>query len=180
MQNDAMLRSVPTLSTFLPATSSEQVYNISMAEQRWDIPCAWCGFAGGLVTVGEHVHIPNAQVTMQHVVGRCPECEHTTAFASWGQNTQFRYKVLEYKRRFRRSTWIAQYDVQCMWCNGRTTEPAEINITAANPVSQRFKYDLYRCSLCGHMTAISYLGEVRRHRAVRDEVYRELWYLDPE
>ena len=146
-----------------------------MAEEQWNVACAWCGYEGGLEPVGEHVHISNAQVTMQHMIGRCPECEKTTAFARWGQQTQFRYKVLEYKRRFRRSTWVAVYDVQCIWCNGRTTEPAEINITVANPVSQRFKYDLYH-----HMTAISYLGEIHRHRAVRDDIYRELWYLDPD
>ncbi len=173
---------VPTFEhlTFQPSPVHEQVYNMNMAEQRWDVPCAWCGFAGGLDPVAEHVHIANAQVTMQHRVGRCPECSKTTAFANWGQNTHFRYKVLEYTRRFRRSTWVAQYDVQCMWCNGRSTEPVEINITVANPVSQRFKYDLYHCPLCNNMTAISYLGEIHRHRAVRDDVYRELWYLDPE
>jgi Zn finger protein HypA/HybF involved in hydrogenase expression len=148
--------------------------------QQWDVQCAWCGYGGGLDPVSEHVHISNAQVTMQHVIGRCPECEKTTAFARWGQNIQFHYKVLEYKRRFRRSTWVAVYNVECAWCKARSTEPSEINITVANPVSERFKYDLYRCELCHNMTAISYLGEIRRHRAVRDEVYRALWYLDPE
>ncbi len=148
--------------------------------RQFDVACAWCGYDGGLEPVGEHVHISNAQVTMQHMVGRCPECDHTTAFARWGQNLQFHYKVLEYKRLFRRSTWVAIYDVQCVWCSGRSTEPAEINITVANPVSERFKYDLYHCELCNNMTAISYLGELRRHRAVRDDVYRALWYLDPE
>lgn len=151
-----------------------------MADQRWNVPCAWCGQADGLEPVGEHVHISNAQATMQHMVGRCPACTKATAFARWGQNAQFHYKVLEYTRRFRPSTWVAVYDVQCMWCNGRTTEPVEINITVANPVSERFKYDLYHCPLCEHVTAISYLGEVRRHRAERDDVYQALWYLDPE
>jgi transposase len=130
--------------------------------------------------VSEHVHISNAQVTMQHAVGRCPHCGKTTAFARWGQNVQFHYKVLEYKQRFRRSKWVAVYEVPCAWCNARTTEPSEINITVANPVSERFRYDLYHCELCNNMTAISYLGEIRRHRAMRDDVYRALWYLDPE
>lgn len=147
---------------------------------RFDVRCAWCEYADGLEPVGEHVHISNAQVTMQHVVGRCPDCEKTTAFARWGQSIQFRYKVLEYKRRFFRSTWVAIYDIPCVWCKARTTEPREINITVANPVSERFKYDLYQCELCNNMTAISYLGEIHRHRAVRDEVYRALWHLDPE
>ena len=146
----------------------------------FDIPCAWCQYGGGLETVSEHVHLSNAQVSMQHVVGRCPECEKTTAFARWGKNVQFHYKVVEYKHMLRRSTWVVIYDVGCTWCSARSTEPSEINITVANPVSERFKYDLYHCELCNNMTAISYLGDIRRHRAVRDDLYRALWYLDPE
>ncbi|HEY0739231.1 MAG TPA: hypothetical protein VGD69_30195 [Herpetosiphonaceae bacterium] len=145
-----------------------------------DVACAWCRYKDGLEIVGEHIHISNAQVTMEHAVGRCPECDRTTALAYWGRDTRFIYKVLEYKRLLRRSNWVAVYDVICAWCGSKATNPAEINVTVANPVSERFRYDLYACQTCGKATAISYLGEVRTHCAVRDDVYRALWYLDPE
>jgi hypothetical protein len=149
-------------------------------ERRMEAACAWCGFKEGLAIVGEHVHISNAQVTMEHAVGRCPTCEQTTALAHWGRDTRFIYKVLEYKRLFRRSNWVAVYDVICAWCGSKATDPAEINVTVANPVSERFRYDLYLCQTCSRATAISYLGEVRTHCAVRDKVYPALWYLDPD
>jgi hypothetical protein len=149
-------------------------------EQFQHTGCKWCDFEGELDLVSEHVHISNAQVTMEHVVNRCPRCGEATASAQWGRNVQFVYKVMEYKRWLRRSTWVAIYDVTCAWCDAETTEPAEINITAANPVSQRFRYDLYHCERCNKPTAISYLGEIRRHRAVRDDIYSSLWYLDPD
>ena len=144
-----------------------------------ETPCAWCGYADGLTMRSEHVHISNAQVAMQHGVGLCPECSRMTALARWGRDLRFSYKVLEYKRMLRRSTWVAVYDVICAWCGSKATDPAEINVTVANPVSERFRYDLYACQTCGKETAISYLGEVRTHCAVRDDVYPALWYLDP-
>lgn len=143
-------------------------------------PCEWCGYNDGLDVVGEHVHIVNAQVSMEHTVGRCPQCNKTTALARWGRDVRFSYKVIEYKRLLRRSTWVAVYTVICAWCGSKATEPMEINVTVANPVSERFRYDLYVCQTCSKATAISYLGEVRTHCAVRDDVYRALWYLDPE
>jgi hypothetical protein len=142
--------------------------------------CAWCGHSGEMRSVSDHVHITNAQVSMQHAIWRCPACEKTTASAQWGRDLRFTYKVLEYKRFLRRSTWVAVYDVICAWCGSKATEPAEINVTVANPVSQRFRYDLYGCQTCGKPTAISYLGEIRTHCAERDSTYRSLWYLDPE
>lgn len=153
---------------------------MTAAQPQLDTRCAWCGFAGGLAVVSEHVHITNAQVAMEHAVGRCPQCERTTALARWGRDLRFSYKALEYKRLFRRSTWVAVYDVICAWCGSKATDAAEINVTVANPVSERFRYDLYACQTCGKATAISYLGEIRTHCAKRDDVYRALWYLDPE
>ncbi len=149
-------------------------------QQTLAIRCEWCSFADGLAVVGEHVHLTNAQVAMEHVVGRCLECGQTTALAQWGRDLRFSYKAIEYKRMFRRSTWVAVYNVICAWCGSKATEPAEINVTVANPVSERFRYDLYGCQTCNKATAISYLGEVRTHCAERDDVYRALWYLDPE
>lgn len=142
--------------------------------------CKWCGFSGDLEIVGEHVQVTNAQASMEHTVVRCPSCHNTTAIARWGASVQFVYKVTEYPRRFRRSTWVAIYDVICAWCGSKATDPIEINVTVANPVSQRFRYDLYVCQTCQRATAISYLGEVRTHCAERDDVYSSLWYLDPE
>jgi hypothetical protein len=144
-----------------------------------DTACRWCGYAAGLDPISEHVHIANAQASMEHAIGRCPQCERATAVARWGNSVRFDYRVVEYKRMFRRSNWVAVYDVTCAWCGSKATEPAEINVTVANPVSERFRYDLYSCRTCDRATAISYLGELRTHCAVRDEVYRSLWYLDP-
>ncbi len=153
---------------------------MTQTEHKLAVTCKWCGLDDGLEFLSEHVHVTNAQVSLEHTVGRCPACDRTTAFARWGREVQFSYKVLEYKRWLRRSTWVAIYDVDCVWCRAEDTEPAEINVTVANPVSQRFRYDLYHCRQCDRLTAISYLGEVRRHRAVRDDVYPSLWYLDPD
>jgi hypothetical protein len=153
---------------------------MSKTQQTLDLVCEWCGNNNGLAMVGEHVHVINAQVAMEHRVGRCTNCDKTTALAQWGRDLRFTYKVVEYKRLFRRSTWVAVYNVICAWCGSKATDPAEINVTVANPVSERFRYDLYACATCGKATAISYLGEVRTHCAEQDEVYPALWYLDPE
>lgn len=143
-------------------------------------PCAWCGYNAGLQPVSEHVHLVNAQLSMEHRIERCPQCEQPTASAVWGRGNPFVYKALEYKRRFRRSSWVVVYPVVCAWCDSTATEPEEINVTVGNPVSQRFKYDLYHCAYCKQKTAISYLGEVRAHRATQDEQYRAMWYLDED
>ncbi|MBA3946089.1 MAG: hypothetical protein H0X37_16175 [Herpetosiphonaceae bacterium] len=152
---------------------------MAVAEQTTTLVCAWCGYNAGLDRISDHIHVVNAQVSMEHAVDRCPECKRFTASATWGRGLHFVYKVLEYRKRFRRSSWVAVYPVVCSWCNSTATEPLEINVTVANPVSQRFKYDLYSCNYCKRMTAISYLGELRNHRAERDETYHSLWYLDP-
>lgn len=141
--------------------------------------CAWCGFER-LTAIGEHVHIPNAPVSMEHTIDRCDMCGKYTAAARWGSAVHFAYRVLEYKRRFRSSRWVAVYAVVCATCGSPRTEPVEINVTVANPVSERFRYDLYVCDDCQAPTAISYLGQVRAHRAERDPVYASLWYLDPD
>lgn len=141
--------------------------------------CQWC-WSDQVELVQEHVHLLNAQVSMAHVVARCAACERFTAAARWGAGVQFAYRALEYKRRFRASRWVALYAVQCAYCGSPRTEPAEINVTVANPMSERFRYDLYACEVCQRFTAISYLGQVRAHRAVRDRTYSALWYLDPE
>lgn len=143
------------------------------------LACQWC-WSRELASVSEHIHLVNAQVSMEHRVVRCERCEKFTAAAQWGKTVQFAYRALEYKRRFRPSRWVAVYAVQCMTCGSPRTEPAEINVTVANPVSERFRYDLYACNDCGASTAISYLGQVRAHRAQRDTMYSSLWYLDPD
>ena len=153
-----------------------------MAEELGNLQgftCQWCGFEG-MDKVGEHVHLVNAQVSMEHVVGRCNMCGKFTAGAKWGAAVQFAYRALECKRRFRSSRWVAVYPVECATCGSPRTEPAEINVTVANPVTERFRYDLYVCEDCQSSTAISYLGQVRGHRAERDKVYSSLWYLDPD
>ena len=141
--------------------------------------CQWCSFPE-MDLVSEHIHLLNAQVGMAHTVRRCAQCGRFSASAQWGKNVHFGYRALEYKRRFRSSRWVAVYAVQCATCGSPRTEPAEINVTVANPVSERFRYDLYVCNDCQAPTAISYLGEVRAHRAERDTTYPSLWYLDPE
>jgi hypothetical protein len=141
--------------------------------------CEWCGFER-IELYKEHVHLMNAQVSMAHSIAHCTVCDRFTATAHWGKGVQFAYRVLEYKRRFRSSRWVAVYAVQCATCGSPRTEPAEINVTVANPVSERFRYDLYVCTDCQASTAISYLGQVHAHRAERDTTYRSLWYLDPD
>jgi hypothetical protein len=148
-------------------------------EQVAGLTCQWCGF-DELEPVSEHVHLVNAQVSREHLVARCNMCGKFTAAAQWGRTIQFAYRALEYKRRFRRSQWVAVYAVACATCGSPHTEPAEINVTVANPVSERFRYDLYQCQDCQAPTAISYLGQVRAHRAERDGRYESLWYLDPD
>ena len=149
------------------------------SETAQGLICQWC-YGRDLERVSEHVHLMNAQVSMEHAVSRCTLCDRFTAAALWGSNVQFAYRALEYKRRFRASRWVAVYPVQCASCGSPRTEPAEINVTVANPVSERFRYDLYVCNDCQAPTAISYLGQVRAHRASRDTTYRSLWYLDPD
>jgi hypothetical protein len=141
--------------------------------------CQWCN-CERLELLAEHVHLMNAQVSMAHSIAVCTVCDKFTAVAVWGKDVQFAYRALEYKRRFRGSRWVAIYPVQCATCGSPRTEPAEINVTVANPVSERFRYDLYVCADCQAATAISYIGQVRSHRAERDATYRSLWYLDPE
>lgn len=148
-------------------------------ETMLDFRCQWCDFAG-LQVVSEHVHLANPQASMEHTVVRCDMCGRFSAAARWGAGVHFAYRALEYKRRFRSSRWVAVYAVQCAACGSPRTEPAEINVTVANPVSERFRYDLYVCSDCQAPTAISYLGQVRAHRAERDPTYASLWYLDPD
>ncbi|WP_026370966.1 hypothetical protein [Kallotenue papyrolyticum] len=144
------------------------------------LACAWCGFSGALQRLSDHVHISNAQLAMQHTVWRCPQCEGATATAPWGAELRFRYRVIEYRRRWRRSVWVAIYEVTCAWCGAQESEALEINVTVANPVSERLRYDVYGCRRCGRATALSYLGALRTHRAVRDAYYDALWYLDPD
>jgi hypothetical protein len=141
--------------------------------------CQWCN-RDQLELLAEHVHLANAQVSMEHSIACCSACGKFTAVATWSKDVQFAYRALEYKRRFRSSNWVAVYPVQCATCGSPRTEPAEINVTVANPVSQRFRYDLYICADCHATTAISYLGQIVSHRAERDPTYRSLWYLDPE
>ena len=141
--------------------------------------CQWCN-SDRLELLAEHVHLMNAQVSMAHSIGCCGVCAKFTAVAVWGKDVQFAYRALDYTRRFRSSRWVAVYAVQYATCRSPRTEPAEINVTVANPVSERFRYDLYVCSDCQAATAISYLGQTRTHRAERDSTYRSLWYLDPE
>jgi hypothetical protein len=143
------------------------------------LTCQWCGF-DSMTLVGEHVHLVNAQVSMEHTVTRCDMCGKHSAAAQWGKAVEFSYRAIEYKRRFRASRWVAVYPVECATCGSPHTEPAEINITVANPVSERFRYDLYVCTDCQAPTAISYLGQIRAHRAERDTTYASLWYLDPD
>jgi hypothetical protein len=158
---------------------SSQAGNTASESRIIGTLCQWCGFER-LELKSDHVHLMNAQVSMEHAVAHCTACDQFTAFARWGKGVQFAYRALEYKRRFRSSRWVAVYPVQCATCNSPRTEPAEINVTVANPVSERFRYDLYVCADCQATTAISYLGTVRSHRAERDPTYHSLWYLDPE
>ena len=153
-----------------------------MAEKRSTMDgllCQWC-HNDQLELLAEHIHLMNAQVSMEHTIKVCKACGKYTAVATWGREAQFAYRAIEYKRRFRSSNWVAVYPVQCASCGSPRTEPAEINVTVANPVSQRFRYDLYVCDVCHAATALSYLGQLSTHRAKRDNIYRSLWYLDPE
>jgi hypothetical protein len=152
---------------------------VEKSSKMGGLVCQWCN-SDQLEVLAEHVHLMNAQVSMEHTIGCCAACGKYTAVALWGKDARFAYRTLEYKRRFRSSNWVAVYPVQCATCGSPRTEPAEINVTVANPVSQRFRYDLYVCADCQAATAISYLGQVSAHRAERDSTYRSLWYLDPE
>ncbi len=90
-----------------------------------------------------------------------------------------RRKAREYKRRLRKAQWVVIYPVRCSWCDSERVTAYEINATVANPISERFKYDIYACEDCQRPTAISYMGEIHVHRADQDRKYPALWYLDP-
>lgn len=140
--------------------------------------CLWCGYAGPLE--GEQpISVVNPQLDLRHLLRRCPQCSEYLVDVIWPGRT-LRRKVQEYRRRFRRSLWVVVYPVACQWCESTNTEPYEINATIANPVSERFRYDIYRCNYCRRPTAISYLGEIHAYRARQDELYSALWYLEVE
>jgi hypothetical protein len=163
----------------MTATDKESGEMAETGKKMTGLLCQWCN-CNALELLAEHIHLMNPQVSMAHSIGCCTSCGKFTAVAVWGTDVQFAYRALEYKRRFRGSRWVAIYPVQCATCGSPVTEPAEINVTVANPVSERFRYDLYVCRDCQAATAISYLGQVRSHRAERDRTYRSLWYLDPD
>ncbi|HEY1014985.1 MAG TPA: hypothetical protein VGE07_19915 [Herpetosiphonaceae bacterium] len=138
--------------------------------------CLWCGYEGPM-QVGEAVRVVNPQIDLPHQIKRCPQCKELMLDVRWPDRT-VRRKGREYPRRFRKSLWVVIYPVTCPWCGGANTEAYDINATIANPVSERFKYDIYRCLDCQRPVAISYLGEIRVHRADQDKKYPDLWYLD--
>lgn len=139
--------------------------------------CSWCGWVGDLIA-GERVRPINPQVDLPHLVRHCPECKQAMLDVAWPDKV-VRRKAREHTRRFRKPLWVVVYPVVCAWCGSTNTEPYEVNATIANPVSTRFKYDIYRCNYCQRPSAISYLGEIRTHRADQDRQYTALWYLDP-
>jgi hypothetical protein len=139
--------------------------------------CLWCGHHGPL-QAGDLVPVVNPQISINHRVQRCPECREAMLDAQWPDRVA-RYKGREHPRRFRRSLWVIIYPVACAWCQSTNLDAYEINATIANPVSDRFKYDIYRCNICRRPSAVSYLGEVHTHRADQDRTYPSLWYLDP-
>ena len=139
--------------------------------------CLWCGYAGPL-QVGETVRAVNPQVDLPHQVKRCPQCQEVLLDVTWSDKV-VRRKGREEPRRFRKSLWVVIYPVVCAWCGSANTDAYEINATIANPLSERFKYDIYRCLDCTRPLAASYIGELRVHRADQDRTYLALWYLDP-
>lgn len=139
--------------------------------------CLWCAYVGPLL-VGEPVQVVNPQVSLSHELRRCPECQEMMLDVRWPDRV-VRYKTREYTRRFRKSLWVVLYPVRCAWCGSDQTDAYEINATIANPISERFKYDIYRCLACNRPNAASYLGEIHVHRAEQDRRYLALWYLDP-
>ena len=140
--------------------------------------CLWCDYAGPLL-VGETVIPVNPQVSLPHEIRRCPQCNEPMFNIRWPDHVA-RRKAREYKRRFRRSLWVVLYPVKCPWCNSHNTDAYEINATVSNPISTRFKYDIYRCLGCERPSAVSYLGEIHIHRADQDREFHILWHLDPE
>jgi hypothetical protein len=149
---------------------------MTMTEQ--ELACQWCGSATDLGVAGEGVKLANPQVDLPHTLFRCARCGQLSLGAKWG-NQRYLYKGLEYKRPFRRPTYVAIFPVACAWCERRDKiEPEEINATVANPASQRHKYDIYACHACERYTAVSYLGEVYAYPATQDERYATLYYLE--
>lgn len=138
--------------------------------------CLWCGYAGAL-QAGAAVAPVNPQVNLPHDVRTCPECAEIMLDVRWPDRV-VRRKARAQARRFRKPLWVVIYPVRCAWCSSADTEPYEINATVANPISERFKYDIYRCSTCARPTAISYMGEIIVHRADQDQQFTALWYLD--
>jgi hypothetical protein len=139
--------------------------------------CLWCDYPGPLL-VGDSVTPVNPQVSLLHEVRRCPECHEAMLDIRWPDHV-VRRKAREYKRRFRRPLWVVLYPVPCAWCGSANTDAYEINATVANPISTRFKYDIYRCLECRRPNAVSYLGEIHVHRADQDREFLTLWHLDP-
>jgi hypothetical protein len=139
--------------------------------------CLWCAYRGPLLA-GETVAVANPQVSLPHDLRRCPECHEAMLDVRWPDRV-VRRKAREHSRRFRKSLWVVVYPVLCAWCGSDNTEAYEINATIANPISERFKYDIYRCRACQRPNAASYLGEIHVHRADQDREYTSLWYLDP-
>lgn len=140
--------------------------------------CLWCEYRGP-VLAGDIITVVNPQVTLPHELRRCPTCREAMVDIRWPDRI-VRRKVRESPRRFRRSLWVVVYPVECAWCGSHNTDAYEVNATVSNPVSTRFKYDIYRCLDCQRPNAISYLGEVYVHRADQDKEFFSLWHLDPE
>ncbi len=138
--------------------------------------CAWCHVEGTMLA-GPEVSVVNPQVTLPHELRRCPECHEWMVDVIWHDRV-IRHKVREHPRRFRKSQWVVIYPVTCVWCGSTNTEAYEINATIANPISTRFKYDIYRCLYCKQPNAVSYLGEVHVHKTRQDKDYITLWYLE--
>lgn len=146
-----------------------------MIEQQQQ--CLWCGSNAPLRAGGSVTPI-NPQLSMPHDLRFCTTCGEAMLDIRLPDRT-IRRKAREQKRRFRKSIWVIIYPIRCSWCNSSNTDAYEINATIANPISERLKYDIYRCEDCGKPSAISYLGEVIVHRADQDQRYLALWYLDP-
>jgi hypothetical protein len=140
--------------------------------------CLWCGDVGPLEQL-EQVQVVNPQLDLPHLLRRCGACGEHQVDVRWPGRT-VRRKVQRYERRFRKPLWIVVYPLECRWCESTNVELYEVNATIANPVSMRFRYDIYRCGYCRRPTAISYLGEINAYRVRQDELYAAMWYLELE
>lgn len=146
-----------------------------MSEQQQQ--CLWCGSSAPLRAGGNVIPV-NPQISLPHEIRWCSVCGEAMLDIRWPERV-VRRKAREEKRRFRKSLWVVIYPVRCSWCNSSNTEAYEINATIANPMSERLKYDIYRCMDCSRPSAISYLGDIIVHQADQDRRYPSLWYLDP-